>query len=241
MISLHSQNANAIRGHARACGAVGGKHGVIQAAFGVYLIACAVNLGCAAPLATPSGDSRSPGDLVVVDCVLPNHSQGARADTSPRPPTRIVTTTLKDCRARGGEYSLNPDRASSLRLWLPVAESVDRRAQNRVGEIYENGMGVAPDYPRAATWYHKAAKQGDARAQVNLAALYEKGLGVPKNPLLAAAWYRRATGLHGNPVSGFTDALREAASELRGQEARSTRIKADLEYLRQRSELDTGK
>lgn len=238
MIRLHSQNANAIRGCARACGAASGKPGVIQAAFGVYLIACAVNLSSAAPLVTPSGGSRDSGDLAVVDCVLSNYGQGTRADTSPRCSRRIVSATLKDCRARGGEYSLNPDRASSLRLWLPVAESGDRMAQNRVGEIYENGMGVAPDYPRAADWYRKAAEQGDARAQVNLAALYEKGLGVPKNPLLAAAWYRRAAALHGNPVSGSTDALREAASKLRGQEAQLAKIKADLECLRRPSELD---
>lgn len=211
MTRLHSHKANAICSRAR--GAVGGKHRLIQTAFSFYWIACTINLGCAAPLITPSDDSRNSGDLVVVDCVLSNHGQGTRADTSVTLPTRIVSVTLKDCRARGGEYSLNPDRASSLRLWLPVAESGDRMAQNRVGEIYENGMGVAPDYPRAAAWYRKAAKQGDARAQLNLAALYEKGAGVPRNSLLAAAWYRRATSLHGNPVSGFTDAVREAASD----------------------------
>ncbi|MCI0539769.1 MAG: sel1 repeat family protein [Verrucomicrobiales bacterium] len=149
-----------------------------------------------------------------------------------------MTTILKDCRARGGDYSLNPDRDSTLQLLLPLAESGDRMAQNRVGEIYENGMGVASDYPRAAKWYRKAAEQGETRAHVNLAALYEKGLGVPKNPLLAAAWYRRATGLYGSQVSGSRDPLREAASELRSQQAQLAKLKADLEDLRQRSDLD---
>ncbi|MGH8532665.1 MAG: tetratricopeptide repeat protein [Gammaproteobacteria bacterium] len=238
MIRLQSRNANAIRGHARTCGAASVRPGVMQAAFGVYLVACAVNLGCAAPLITPSGASRDSDNLAVVDCILSNHGQGARADTSFRRSTRIVSATLKDCRARGGDYSLNPDRASSLRLWLPVAESGDRMAQNRVGEIYENGMGAAPDYRRAADWYRKAAEQEETRAQVNLAALYEKGLGVPKNPLLAAAWYRRATGLYGSQMSRSPDALREAARELRGQEAQLVRMKTELEYLRRGSELD---
>ncbi|MGH8469520.1 MAG: tetratricopeptide repeat protein [Gammaproteobacteria bacterium] len=241
MIRLQSQNANAIRGHARTGGAASGKPGVIQAAFGVYLIACAVNLGSAAPLVTPSGGSGNSGDLAVVDCILSNHGQGTRAETSATLPIRIVSATLKDCRARGGEYSLNPDRDSTLRLWLPVAESGDRMAQNRAGEIYENGMGVAPDYPRAAKWYRKAAEQGETRAQVNLAALYEKGLGVPKNPLLAAAWYRRATGLYAGQVSVSRDTLREATGDLRNQEAQLAKIKADLEDLRRGSELDTGK
>lgn len=240
MITLCGHKANAVRGKRRVHSAVGEIHKLIQAAVSVYCIACALSLARAAPTATTPEASRAPSDLAVVDCVLPNQGQKARARTSPKFSTRIVSATLKDCCAKDGDYTSNPDRAGALRLWLPVAESGDSLAQNRVGEIFESGMGAAPDYATAAEWYRKAAEQGESRAQVNLAALYEKGLGVPKNPLLAQAWYRRAAGHYGNPVSGSTEALRDATSELRRQEAQLARMKAELEDLRERSELDTG-
>ena len=64
------------------------------------------------------------------------------------------------------------DYRSALRVWEEQATQGDARAQTYVGEIYEKGLGVPPDYALAAVWYRKAADQGDARAQVNLGHLY---------------------------------------------------------------------
>lgn len=106
-----------------------------------------------------------------------------------------MRTTARDCRQRGGAYVLRGDRDSALDAWLPLANQGDKVAQTYVGEIYERGLGVKPDYTRAVEWYRKAAEQGSTRAQNNLGFLYEKGLGVPKDPNTALTWYRQAAGL----------------------------------------------
>jgi hypothetical protein len=87
------------------------------------------------------------------------------------------------------------DYATALKVWLPLAKEGDVAAQTYVGEIYQKGLGVPPDYALAAEWYRRAADQRFERAQINLGYLYEKGLGVERDPALALHWYRQASGL----------------------------------------------
>src|SRR5260221_9625207 len=53
-----------------------------------------------------------------------------------------------------------------------LADKGNSYAQNKVGAIYEYGLGVPQDYAQAMTWYRKAADQGFVRAEVNLGNLY---------------------------------------------------------------------
>ena len=135
-------------------------------------------------------------DLQVVDCLLPGQVRRlgqSRYITARRP----VLTTAALCRLRGGEYT-EYDRAdyrSALAVWMPAAQAGDAQAQTNVGEIFERGLGGAPNYEAAFIWYQKAAEQGDARAQFNLGTLYERGLGVPADKLEALNWYRKAWGM----------------------------------------------
>jgi hypothetical protein len=118
----------------------------------------------------------------------------------PRRPAKIPA---RECEIRGGEY-VAWDRASyetSMKVWLPMANDGDPVAQTNVGEIYEKGLGVPPDYVEAAKWYRRAAESGNARAASNLGYLYEQGLGVRKDPAEAVAWYRRATGAGNTPFA----------------------------------------
>ena len=78
---------------------------------------------------------------------------------------------------------------------MPLAKEGDAEAQNYVGEIYEKGLGLTPDYQLAAMWYQKASDQQFTRAQINLGHLYEKGLGVKKSIATAMSFYRLASGL----------------------------------------------
>jgi len=141
--------------------------------------------------------AHSADDLMVVDCLLPGKvqqlGQSSRFITARQP----VKTTVFECAIRGGEYTAfdRADYATSLKIWLPQAQVGDAEAQAYVGEIYEKGLGLQPDYDLAAVWYKKAAKQGLTRAQINLGNLYEKGLGVEKNAITALNWYRKASGL----------------------------------------------
>jgi hypothetical protein len=158
-------------------------------------------------------------DVEIVDCLLPPQIRqlGGRSFSTPRRPTRI---TLAECRVRGGEW-VAFDRANletALSIWLEAAQAGDPEAQTVVGEIYEKGLGTAPDFAKAAEWYGKAAAQGHARARFNLGTLYEQGLGVAQDPLKALNLYREAGGLEGD--LGFEQAYR---AELERQRTELTR------------------
>ena len=84
------------------------------------------------------------------------------------------------------------DYAMAMRLWLPLAEQGNARAQYILGLNYAKGQGVPQDYAEAANWYRKAAEQGDADAQYNLGTMYRDGQGVPQDWAEAAKWWRMA-------------------------------------------------
>ena len=160
--------------------------------------------GCAGPGGhAPSAPSASapPSDraeqFLVVDCLLPPRVKKLGSQLTFLEPRRPIKTSAQECEIRGGEY-VSYDRSdlrTSLHVWLDKAKTGDAQAQTYVGEIFEKGLGVPPDYEAAAQWYQKAAEQGYERAQINLGHLYETGLGVEKNPALALQWYRKAAGL----------------------------------------------
>lgn len=133
---------------------------------------------------------------MVVDCLLPGQIRQLGGQVTYVTARRAIKTAARDCEIRGGEY-VAFDRASyatALKVWLPLAEQGDPAAQTYVGEIFEKGLGVPPDYGTAATWYRRAAERGYSRAALNLGNLYERGLGVPPDPAQALSWYRRAAG-----------------------------------------------
>ena len=72
------------------------------------------------------------------------------------------------------------------------AEEGDASAQNRLGLLYDEGVGVSQDHGQAKEWFEKAAKQGHAGAQVNLGTLYLQGAGAPQSAQMALFWFNRA-------------------------------------------------
>ena len=156
--------------------------------------------GCsgATPATTQTEVAKKPGraeDLLIVDCLLPGQIRQLGTQMTMLTARRAAKLPASECAIRGGEY-VAWDRASletSLKVWRPRAEAGDTTAQTYVGEIYEKGLGVPPDYTEAARWYRRAAEGGNARAASNLGYLYEQGLGVKRDPAEAVAWYRRAT------------------------------------------------
>lgn len=188
----------------------------------------------AAPASTPAADPGRADLLLVVDCLLPGQVRtlGQRSTyVSARRPARL---TARDCQIRGGEYVAydRADLRSALGAWLPIAEQGDLEARVIVGEIYERGMGVAPDYAQAAHWYRLAAAAGSRRAQVNLGYLYETGRGVAQDPQVALDWYRRAAG-RDVPIeldSGSPEPARPTESLL--VESRTRELEAALAKLR---------
>jgi len=188
-----------------------------------------------AALADPPATG-NPDDLLIVDCLLPPKIKQLGTRVTYAEARRPVRTTALKCQIRGGEYTAS-DRANyqtALAMWKGQAQAGDAMAQNYVGEIYEKGLGVAPNHKAAADWYRRAAEQDYAPAQINLGELYERGLGVPRDPAEAQKWYRRASGLPERGVEFVPSAPPDGAKlkQLRSELAQSA-----IEIEKLRSEL----
>jgi TPR repeat protein len=84
------------------------------------------------------------------------------------------------------------DYAEAVRLWRPLAEQGDATAQDNIGVMYANGLGVTQDYAEAVKWHRMAAEQGYAGGQAKLGIMYAEGKGVPQDYVEAVKWYRMA-------------------------------------------------
>jgi TPR repeat protein len=92
----------------------------------------------------------------------------------------------------GLDAARRADYVTVLRLWLPLAEQGDAKAQFNLALMYANGRGVSRDYVTALSWYRKAAEQGNAEAQFNLGLMYANGRGVPRDYVSALMWFNLA-------------------------------------------------
>jgi TPR repeat protein len=89
---------------------------------------------------------------------------------------------------------------AKAREWYEKAAAEgEADAMVSLGELYENGQGVARDYAKASEnyakargLYEKAARKGDARAMHGLGGLYESGQGVERDYAKARDWYEKA-------------------------------------------------
>ncbi len=194
---------------------------------------------CGSPTGQPVFDvpPERADDLLVVDCLLPGRVRQLGSQLTYMEPPRPAKVSAVECEIRGGEYT-SFDRANfatSLKIWLPKAKEGDAQAQTYVGEIFEKGLGVTPDYKAAHEWYEKAAAQGHSPAQINLGQLYEKGLGVKADPLVAMNWYRKASGLEELQIA-FVPAA-EHTKQLEGLRSKVSKQTATVSALRK--QLDT--
>jgi uncharacterized protein len=82
--------------------------------------------------------------------------------------------------------------ATAIRAWLPLAEQGSAPAQNNMGHMYEEGLGVPQSYAEAMRWYRLAAASDLPEAQYNIGLLYYNGYGVSLNPREALRWFRLA-------------------------------------------------
>lgn len=188
--------------------------------------------------------TRNPEDFLIVDCLLPGQVRRLGRSATFMSARRPVRTTQADCEIRGGEY-VSYDRANyqtALKVWMGQAELGNADAQNYVGEIYLKGLGTAPDYDKARTWFEKAAAQGSKRARINLGYLYEQGLGVPKDMAKALNLYREASGIDNDKLvfaSTVTAEVNEAKAEsaslrkqLASEQEKSAQLKAQVGKLK---------
>ena len=72
------------------------------------------------------------------------------------------------------------------------AKDGDVKAQNQLGTIYLQGIGVTPAPAEARQWFEMAARSGNSEALYNLGLIYENGTGVAKDQQKAAIYFSRA-------------------------------------------------
>jgi len=60
------------------------------------------------------------------------------------------------------------DYMPAIRLFRPLAEQGNVKAQRVLGVMYRRGEGVARNSVRAFLWFSRAAARGDAQARVEL-------------------------------------------------------------------------
>src|SRR5580765_7101029 len=66
------------------------------------------------------------------------------------------------------------DYVPAIRLFRPLAEQGNPKAQSVIGVMYRKGQGVAKSSVRAFMWFGLAAKRGDARAKAELRQVSER-------------------------------------------------------------------
>jgi TPR repeat protein len=82
--------------------------------------------------------------------------------------------------------------AEAIKWYKKAAEQDNATAQNNIGQLYKDGLGVSQDYAEAMKWLLKAAAQGEDRAQFSMGEMYEQGLGVAQDHAKAFSFYLKA-------------------------------------------------
>lgn len=88
--------------------------------------------------------------------------------------------------------SLPSDWYAAFRIWLPLAEAGDPKAQYNVGRCYAKGDGIEKDQEAAMEWFMKAAMQNEPRAHFNLYFEYNEN----KDTVKAQEWLTKAAELN---------------------------------------------
>lgn len=80
----------------------------------------------------------------------------------------------------------------ATRIWSPLAEQGQPRAQALMGWSHEVGQGSEQDMDRAIRLYRQAAQAGDAFGQYRLGEVYLRGAGVKRDLHEAFRWMQLA-------------------------------------------------
>ncbi|MEO0542942.1 MAG: peptidoglycan-binding protein [Pseudomonadota bacterium] len=101
-----------------------------------------------------------------------------------------------------GPASAEQNNRDALAWYTKSAEDGYAPAQQRVGSLYEKGIGADRDFALAKSWYQLAADQGNSAAMHNLAVLYANGVDGQPELSQAVRWFEEAA-LLGVPDSQY--------------------------------------
>ena len=114
----------------------------------------------------------------------------------------------------GLNFFLSKDYINAEKCFRKALEQGDPEAQFCLGDMYNNGYGVAKDEREAVALFRKSAEQRFAPSQINLGIMYSQGRGVEQDLVEAFMWLNIA----GRAVDeeGGDLALDEDGSDLLG-------------------------
>lgn len=103
-------------------------------------------------------------------------------------------------------------------------------SQNNLGDMYENGNGLAKSTGDAIYWYVRSAMQGEPTAYLSLGLCFAEGIGVQKDAVEAAFWLLLAVrNLHeGSNRSEASDKLSELRQSMSAEQIAESMKKADV-------------
>lgn len=99
-----------------------------------------------------------------------------------------IDQAIRDKRLYFVGERLPSDWYEAFRLWLPLAEAGDAKAQYNIGRCYSRGDGTDKDLKKAEEWYLKAAAQNEPRSHHNLSLDYSDLQEAEKS----ATWHKKA-------------------------------------------------
>jgi hypothetical protein len=106
--------------------------------------------------------------------------------------------------------------------WRKAADAGHVRAQNGLGVLYRDGLGVAKDLKQAARWFQAAANNGYAYGMFNLGLAYRDGAGVARDDIEAYKWLLLSGTVNFDEESVFeTNLLARRMSPAQIEEARA--------------------
>lgn len=97
--------------------------------------------------------------------------------------------------------SVEKNEQKSLKLYIDSAKRGYAPAQEKLGDIYRQGLFGKEESPKKSfNWYLKAAEQGRASAQFYVGYFYASGYGTKKDEKLAFEWYTKSAE-HNSPAA----------------------------------------
>jgi uncharacterized protein len=109
----------------------------------------------------------------------------------------------------------------------------DAAAMTLLGELYNQGLGVASDPAKAMDWYRLAAQRGDPHALLSMALMALDGRGTPKDPAQGKTWLEQAAA-KGEPRASYNLALLFLSTGAHGDLLRA------VELLRRSADAEIG-
>jgi TPR repeat protein len=150
----------------------------------------------------PPAPPRTP--VAVKPPPVPKESPVAQAPAAPSPSSEPQTAARRPSQneeelggyeyfQRGYTAFQSHNYAEAKSLYLRGAEKGDPNSMYWLGQLYAQGLGVAPDYNASRGWYQKAADHGTAIALYSIGLLnLEGGPGMAKDCNVAREWLTRA-------------------------------------------------